>query len=539
MQLHSRDKRKWFAVNFGNTYFKSAPAINPSLAFGLLAPCLLLFAMGLILSSPAEAGGVVACSLPLIFAVGPTDEKIQALRDELVEMNTRAQTIQATADAENRPLTKEEVSEIDQIFARSDQINEEIERRQLIADQTRKLSTSAGRIVEPQNPETSQNSADPTAQPPAAVIKPRAQSKPSISIVGIDKGKHGFRNLGEFAMAVRAAAHPQAAYIDPRLIANAPTTYSSEGTGADGGYGVPPDFRTEIWEKINGEDSLFGRTDSNPTSKNTLVLPADETTPWDSTGGIQAYFESEAGQLSQSKISVKEKTIRLNKLTALVPVTEELLEDAPGLDAYLRKKVGEKFDFKLNHKIVQGTGAGEPMGILKSSSIVSVTKESGQAADTILVENIDKIWSRMYAPLRRDAVWLINQDIEPQLNGMFRYIKDASGNIVNAVPAYMPPGGVSNLPFGTLYGREIVPTQACETVGDKGDIIFVNLKQYLTIYKQGGVRADVSMHLWFDYGVMAYRFILRIAGQPWWAGVVNPRDGSNTLSWAVTLDERT
>jgi hypothetical protein len=46
------------------------------------------------------------------------------------------------------------------------------------------------------------------------------------------------------------------------------------------------------------------------------------------------------------------------------------------------------------------------------------------------------------------------------------------------------------------------------------------------------------MHLWFDYAVLAYRFIIRIAGQPWWASYITPRDGSNYLSWAVTLAER-
>jgi hypothetical protein len=60
----------------------------------------------------------------------------------------------------------------------------------------------------------------------------------------------------------------------------------------------------------------------------------------------------------------------------------------------------------------------------------------------------------------------------------------------------------------------------------------------MTAVKTGNVRADVSMHLWFDYDVLAYRFILRIAGQPWWAAYITPRDSSNYISWAVTLDAR-
>ena len=101
-----------------------------------------------------------------------------------------------------------------------------------------------------------------------------------------------------------------------------------------------------------------------------------------------------------------------------MPVTEELLSDAPALDGYLRRRVPEKFDFKLNLAMVQGTGTGQPTGILNSASLVSVARESGQAADTIVHENILNMWSRMYGPSRQNAVWLYHQDIEPQLNSM-------------------------------------------------------------------------------------------------------------------------
>jgi HK97 family phage major capsid protein len=463
----------------------------------------------------------------IFMIAGPVDEKIRELQDKLLDLNERAQVIQATADAEARALTEDEDRELSRVLGEFSATEEEIERRRIIADQTAKLTQGQGRRSEPQQPEP-QNAPQPDD---SSLYQPRPRSRVPQIQVAEDRGKWGWKNMGEFGIAVRNAAR-QGASIDPRLIVNAPTTYSQEGVGADGGFLVPPDFRTEIWQKVNGEDSLLSRTDQQSTSKNTMVWPADETTPWDSTGGIQAYFESESGQLTQSKVALKEKTIRLSKLTALVPVTEELMEDAPGLDSYLRKKVGEKFDFKISHKIISGTGAGEPLGILNSASIVSVTKETAQDADTIVADNISKMWARLYAPCRRNAVWLINQDIEPQLDKLS--VAVGTGGI----PVFIPAGGYSASPYATLKGRPIIPTQACETLGDKGDIILADLSQYLTAVKAGNVKTDVSMHLWFDYDVLAYRFILRIAGQPWWATYISPRDGSNTLSWAVTLDER-
>ena len=94
-------------------------------------------------------------------------------------------------------------------------------------------------------------------------------------------------------------------------------------------------------------------------------------------------------------------------------------------------------------------------------------------------------------------------------------------------------------PFATLMGRPVIPHEVCETLGDKGDILLANFRAYMTVRWQGGIRAETSIHLWFDYDMTAFRFILRIAGQPWWGKAATPRSGSgNTLSPFVTLDER-
>jgi len=472
------------------------------------------------------------------------DEKIQDLRDELVDLNQRAQTIQASADAEKRTLSEDEEKEVNSIFDQFGDIEAEIERREMIAAQSKKLSQSAGRRAAAQEPQASADDDDDIDEQAARQMAPRRRAQSAraresrIEVISPPRGRWGFRTFGDFAQVVRASSH-KGAQVDQRLIMNAPTSVSTEGVGADGGFLVPPDYRAEIWQKVAGEESLISRTDQWATSKNSIVVPADETTPWDSSGGIQAYFESEAGQITQSKVALKDKTLRLNKLTALIPVSEELFEDAAGLDAYLRKKVGEKFDFKLTLKLIQGTGAGEPLGILNANSLVSVAKESGQAADTVVTENINKMYARMYAPLIPYSIWLINQDVQPQLDSMTLRVLNAAGtDYVGGGPVYMPPGGLADAPYGRLKGRPVIPTQGCETLGDKGDIIFVALKEYWTGVKSGGIRSDVSIHLWFDYDVMAYRFILRIGGMPWWKDYITPRDGTNYLSWAVTLDER-
>ena len=448
---------------------------------------------------------------------------IEELQDRLLDLQEQAQTIQAKVDAEKRDLNEEEQAELDTIFATFEETEAQIERRQRIAAQAKKLQETVGRQTEPNQPQAQGGALERTPR------QPRIQMPE-------DRGRWGFRNFGEFATCVRAAVRGS---VDPRLIANAPTTVSTEGIGADGGFAVPPDFREAIMEAVMGEASLLGRTDQLTTASNQITLPKDETTPWQTTGGVQAYWEGEGLQFTQSKLTLESTTVRLNKLTALVPVTEELMEDAPTLDGYLRRKVPEKFDFAVNLALIQGNGVGRPLGILNSGALVTVAKETSQVADTVVAENVIKMYSRMYGGSRANAVWLINQDIEPQLMQMSIKIKNVAGaENVGGFPVYMPPGGLSASPYGVLLGRPVVPTQACETLGDLGDIIFADLTQYLSVVKTGGVRQDVSIHLWFDYDTAAYRFIFRIGGQPWWGSAIDPRDGTNTLSPFVALAAR-
>jgi HK97 family phage major capsid protein len=459
----------------------------------------------------------------------PTLEDIQ---DELLNLNEEAEAIQARADGESRPLTSDEDEDIKRIFAEFKDKKAELERRKQIADQAAELAIGVGRKTEPdplpgQDPDDENGASgapQAAAKPRPARVEPRPKNQR-------ESGRWGWPSMGAYATAVKTASM-HAGYIDPRLAQNAATTFGQEGVGEDGGFAVPPEFREAIMVKVLGEDSLIGRTDQLTSGSNTFTIPVDETTPWQGTGGILAFWENEGVAITQSKPALDTVSVRLNKLTALVPVTSELLEDASGLDSYLRKKAPEKLDYKVTEAIVDGSGAGQPLGILQSASLVSVAKETSQTADTVNHANINKMWARMSARWRQNAVWLINQDVESQLLGL-NSIADGSGT-----PMFVPPGGINTAPFGTIYGRPIVPTEACKEVGTKGDIFLVDLNQYMTVRKTSGIRAETSVHLWFDQDMTAFRFILRVAGQPWWKTAITRANGTNTLSWAVSLDDR-
>lgn len=380
-----------------------------------------------------------------------------------------------------------------------------------------------------------------TPTTPAPGPRRRADPVPAQPKNQDDEARHGFKFFGEFAHTVLQAYKNGGPALE--RMENAATTYGSESVGADGGYLVPPEFRQEIWQKVNGEDSLLSRTAPFTTGRNSLTFPKDETTPWDNSAGIRVFWEGEGDVGTESKPKFETSTARLNKLMALIKVTEELYEDAPGLDSYLRFWTPVKMVARCNTAIVRGTGVGQPLGILNSPSLITISKENSQNAASIIMPNINKMWNRLYAPLRQNAVWLINQEIEPMLEGMAFIAADngpggSNSNQTLHVPVYMPSGGLADAPFARLKGRPVIPMQPCSQLGTIGDIILTDLNQYMSLTKGTGIQEDVSIHLHFDQAIDTFRFIFRVTGQPLWNAVITPENGTNTYGWAVVMETR-
>jgi HK97 family phage major capsid protein len=381
------------------------------------------------------------------------------------------------------------------------------------------------------------------------VVRPNGEAK-GTKVHDVKVGKDrladsptgGFKHFGQYVMAVKD--HDTGAKTEgvERLVTycKALSTYGSEGIGTDGGFAVPPEYANEIMVMVQGEDSLLSRTRQFPLSRNAISLPTDEVAPWDTSNGVTTAWEGEAGTIAQSKPQLTLKELRLRKLTCLVPVTEELLEDGLAMGSYVSQIAGEKLDFAVGEAIFRGTGAGQPKGFMNSGSLISVTKETLQVASTIVGPNITKMWSRMYAPYRRNAVWLVNPEAEPELMRLAITGRTDGGTATTSFGAmiWMPANGISGLPYNTMFGRPVLATQHCAALGTVGDIVLADLTQYISAVKSGGVESSSSIHLWFDQDAVAFKFRLRMDGQPWRDTTISARTGNNTLSAFVAVATR-
>lgn len=308
----------------------------------------------------------------------------------------------------------------------------------------------------------------------------------------------------------------------------------SEVVAADGGYAIMPEFAPGIIDRVFDND-LLGRTDSYGVSGNSLTFLANAETSratGSRHGGMRGYWIGEGSSITKSKPTMREVTLKLLKLGVVVYLTQELIDDnGQALEQYVTRKAGEEFNFMIGDAIFNGTGVGQPLGVLNSPSLVSVAKEQGQLAATLASENIVNMYSRFYSPNLPSASWYYNQDVGPQLDLMTLGIGAAG------IATYMPPGGLSDKPYGQLRGLPCQPTEFNPTLGTQGDIVLADLGQMLSITK-GGIAQAVSMHLEFLTDQLALRFTMRLNIGPWESAPLTPYKGTNTQSSFVALDTR-
>ena len=221
--------------------------------------------------------------------------------------------------------------------------------------------------------------------------------------------------------------------------------------------------------------------------------------------------EADAPTATNPKFGRGELTLR--DLKALCYATDDLLEDAEALEGLLMPQFYDEMAFKLQDAIVNGDGVGKPLGVLNSNAIVSISGESGQTADTIISENILKMWRSMPAANRSKAIWLYNQELEDQLETLTYEIGVAGVLAKLFVPT--PNGG------GTIKGRPAIAIEQCPGPGDAGTVICMDPSQYLLIDKNG-VQADASIHVRFIYNETTFRFIYRVNGQPMRSSKITP-----------------
>jgi len=346
-----------------------------------------------------------------------------------------------------------------------------------------------------------------------------------------------YKNFGDFLHSVREAGRP-GGRTDEKLFSIRNAAGLSEGVSSDGGFLVQQDFSTELLQNVFETGKLASRCRriQISTNANGIMIPGIDETSRASTrmGGIVGYWEAEAAEKTASKPKFRNMNLVLKKMIGLCYTSDELLQDATALASIVRNGFASEFGFMLDDAIINGSGAGQPLGILNSGCLVVQSKETGQITPSIMAENVIKMYSRLLPGSEKSACWLINAGCIPALYQM----SIAVG--LGGVPVYVPAGGLANQPYSSLFGLPVIVIEQCATLGTLGDIILADLSNGYILAEKGGLQADMSIHVRFIYDESCFRFVLRVDGQPVRATALTPYKGGSgaTQSHFIALQTR-
>jgi HK97 family phage major capsid protein len=471
---------------------------------------------------------------------------IDAIRQRKVEIEAKIagvieanQKLYDTAKGENRDLSLAEAGEFDKNTESMKPLKADLGRQDFF------LGEIAGKL------ERERNMGAVAVREDGRTEAPKAGAR-----------RDGFRSFGEQLQAVARVG--RGATPDKRLLmgdfdgtGNFRAAGGSDGSlneaiPSEGGFLVGADTSEKIYQRTYATGAIVNKCQRQPisASSNRLKLKVvDEDSRADGArmGGVLAFWQNEADQFLSSRPKFRQIELTLNKLTALVYATDELLEDAAALEAWIMSNLPTEINFRLEDAIFNGTGVGQPQGILNSQALLSLSP--GSTATVVNGTDILAMWARFWHPGLQGSVasiasenltagsaggqpgaaWFIDQSVIPQLFAM------TLGSGTAVILLYHPPGYMG-LPgqYGQLLGLPVIPTEHNAALGTVGDVVLADMSQYL-IADKGAVEAAASMHVRFVYDEMTFRFTYRADGQTTWKKPLTPKNGGNTLSPFLAL----
>ena len=189
----------------------------------------------------------------------------------------------------------------------------------------------------------------------------------------------------------------------------------SEGVDANGGYLVPEEYDHRLIDILD-EENVMRKLGTRITTSGEHKINIAATKP------AAAWIE-EGGALTFGDATFDQIILDAHKLHVAIKVTEELLYDnAFNLENYIMQQFGKALANAEEDAFINGTGTGQPLGILAATGGADVGVTAKSATAITADELIDLIYS-LKRPYRKSAAFLLND----QTLAAIRKLKDTYG----------------------------------------------------------------------------------------------------------------
>ncbi|HHY92981.1 MAG TPA: phage major capsid protein [Firmicutes bacterium] len=266
------------------------------------------------------------------------------------------------------------------------------------------------------------------------------------------------------------------------------------GTGTSGGYMAPESFLAEVIRKLE-EASAMRRL------ARTITIGAASVKIPRLTSSVSAAWTAEAAAIAPGDPAFDQVEFTPHKLAAITLVSNELLADsAVAVETFLAGLFAEKIAAVEDVAFLNGTGSGQPKGLLTYAEIEAVTAASATA---ITADEVIDLYDALPPAYRGNAAWLMH----PATMNVLRKLKDTQGQYL------LVSGLVAGAP-ATILGRPVVLTSNMPTIAAGAKtILFGDLARAYYIVDRQGLEVQRSVDRYFEQDLTAFRAIKRTDGQ--------------------------
>lgn len=233
-----------------------------------------------------------------------------------------------------------------------------------------------------------------------------------------------------------------------------------------GGYSVPTLIFNEISRIPEQESFVFPQANKVPQSSQTLKVNTLSTKP-------SVTYTNEAAEKDVTKPLLGNVDLVLKKPTAMVLLTQELLEDSQfkaGLVNQIITWIGEAFAADMDLRATND--ANTPyVGIMHSSSGANFTTMNETTAESLSYEYLITMLGNIPPQVRGALRWAFHRTVEAKL----RRIKDSTGNFIWAPANAAMPATILGYPYDL---SEQMPTLTTASAADKAFMILANWKHW-------------------------------------------------------------
>lgn len=322
------------------------------------------------------------------------------------------------------------------------------------------------------------------------------------------------------------------------------------GGGVGGGFAVKPEFGQRVIDRARLRDGPFARCNWRPTRFMEFKMRAfNEYSRADGFrwGGVKASVGlSEANQMPTTNAGLAWIDFVMQRLTAVIPVTRDLLADAEMIENDLDYAVRSELRFQVDAALIgtsntAGTPGARPAGVLNAPCSVAVTRKT---AGQIAAADIDAMWSSIAGPNKLTAVWHASDEVMAAV--------DETAQAAGWAESIYLPQGVGGNEYPLIKGRPLIFNENCPTLGQSGDLICADWSDYYVYYHRmspgdsglsfsvappsdagqsgwgawglpdGAVESRVSGEFYFRNDIVLFMFKMRLDGNwNWPAPVVN------------------